>query len=325
MNKECLCRKLKICRLFAVVAIVVAALTLAHCATAETKGPQPTVSIDFALDSGETFAAKVRSVDAGIFDGEGNYLRTERVENPGKGMQIALDPGDYRLVFWGNVGKSTKIDDIDNGGAGRVVHNDAIFDMAGMHVMREIDPLYYGPYGNTAAQWPGMSLSYLPLTVTGELQSRKVTLVHAFREFGFFVSGLPEGEFPVVELDGCPEALCYSGMMETGERQIQCCRTRSCQMNGIRYVVASFRTFRFNDDCNVDIVVRDAEHETELYRTSLADAVMRGSGGEQQTERTGFVLGFSDSGSDPDGNVRVDISIVPWNEKTMDVALRQVE
>lgn len=272
------------------------------------------VDIDFALDGGGGFAGRVSSVDVGIFDGEGVYLRTERVGAAAlaayAGINLSLVPGDYRLVFWANLDAATKIDNRGAYWEWRLVHADGLFDAGGVCVTGRADPLWYAPCGaavrGNAARVGATPQSYYPLTVTAAAgpQRHAVGFVHAYRTLDIYVEGLPDDDAPLVEVSGLPAGLSYSGARAIGTTVTHLQQTSPVEKLGRRYAAASFRTFRFDDARGIDIAVRGADGE-KLYSIPLTEALAAGGGDTAQVSIE-FVIGFRS------GTASVSISIPDW-------------
>jgi hypothetical protein len=241
--------------------------------------PPPTsVSFDFVLSSGEHFGERVTAVNVGVFDGDGNYMHTERVGKADlethEGMDLALPPGDYRFVFWANMNGSTNVEGLDGGFAGRITHSEDIFD-ENHHIVGQTDPLFYAPFGvppPAASRAKAVSQDYYPLTIEEEkIDTHIISFIHAYRIIEIFIVGMDEGVFPMVELERLPSALSYNGMMRLQGTVDQTQRTAPLVKGGKTYAMGRFRSFWFDDPEGVEIAISDADGE--FFRIPLDEAI----------------------------------------------------
>jgi hypothetical protein len=292
-------------------AMLSALLSLSGCITEQMDDctdeiiiPTRGVNLDFVLNSGEKFGQRIITVDVGIFDGRGNYLRSERASKEQiavrEGMDLALDPGDYRLVFWANMNGSTKFANVDTWMSAKVVHEDRLFDPGGRHVTGQTDPLYYAPFPETSSD-PTMTRAseFYPLTVTGkESQRHTVSFTHAYRILDIYIYGLKD-MLPSVRIEGLPAGLSYSGMKKLSDNVNQLQKTLPFEREGQKYAAASFRSFRFDEAGEIDIVLLDA-NGGEFYRIPLDQAIAQ-SGFDVGQLTIQLLIGFRD------GNVEITI------------------
>jgi hypothetical protein len=282
--------------------------------------PPDIIKLDFRLTSGESFKENVYSVEVGIFDGDGNFIRSERVEqsaiNEFEGMLLSLDPGNYRLVFWGNVNGDTKID-----GIGTVSPQVVYSEIAGTDPGNVIDAekLYYAPYG-TNSQGEKAPLPYYALTVpaTGSYTDI-VYFTPAHRSLKIYIEGL-EG-LPTVDIQGLPAGLDYFGMEELTRLVNTSHRTSLTDKEGTTYATTAFDTFHFNDLEEIYIVIRD-EAGNVVLRVSLADAVEQ-SGADPDDIILELVFRFSPDPGSGNYNVKVDITMPDWDSEDTEVDLKK--
>lgn len=280
------------------------------------------VALDFSLDGGGNFAEKITSVNVGIFDGEGNYLRTERVGHDDisarEGMNLALDPGEYRLIFWGNLEGEANLTcnckkcngkTVDPGNAcrmGKCGRN--------LRITGEAGDLYYASGGEMTTRGKGCgkgsgkAQEYYPLTVDGKGQTHEIVFTPAYRSLGVLIKGLPADKLPDVVFERLPAGLNYSGMEPSGETVSLSRHTKLVKANGTEYAAATFNTFRFDDGDNVEMVV--SNEGKELFRTPLAEAL---SGSTDADLSTGIVLDFT--------GLNVTVTVQDWTTVNMDVIL----
>lgn len=255
-----------------------------------TPTPEPgtqLVDLDFQLVSGAAFVSNVRSVDVTILDAVGNYVRTEKVKSVDN-MQLSLPVGNYRLVFWGNLGANSMVDE------GWITHA-----APGVNV----DKLYYGPcVGVTRA---GEAQSYFPLSVTENGGEGVINFTHAHRTLALYIDGFPANEQPSVEMSGLPAGLSFSGMSVQGGTTSQTVTAKPVSKDEKTYSLATFNTFRFDDPSGITIVIRNAAGE-EVVTTTLADML---NGVDYDTEKIEIELVVKVDFI----NASVDISLPGWD------------
>ncbi len=108
--------------------------------------PNNNVKIDFTLFGGGVFTDDVTSVIAVLFDDEGTYIPPAITINKDSleqyaGMEMALDPGDYRMVFWANIGENTEVKVVDD--IPIIIYKNA--DRTSRRVVGNGDPVWYAP------------------------------------------------------------------------------------------------------------------------------------------------------------------------------------
>jgi len=236
------------------------------------------VTLQFKLRSGESFKSNVSSVYVGYFDGNGTYIKSERIEqaaiNEFEGMVVTLAPGDYRMVFWANVNDNTKIDGVD-GSSPKVTYSQ--MTTANPPVVGNGNDVYYAPYGlpTRAGEEP---LEYYALTVpAGATYSDVIYFTHAHRSLEIYIKGLSGNPYklPTVELTGLPAGLKYFGMEELVNPPLTVTsrhNTSLVTMDNIVYAAAGIHTFLFEDMEGINIIIRDSDGN-ELYNIPLADAI----------------------------------------------------
>ena len=269
-----------------------------------------TVSFDFSLSDGGRFSDKVTSVEAGVFDYRGNFLRTERVKVAClAGMYMNLAPGDYRLVFWANMNGSTRLENNGVGDEWRVVLSEAMFDRDRRRVIGQADPLWFAPW-EPGSRSTGEPLGYFPLRVTGAKEQREsVVFTQAYRTLDIYVEGTG-GASTSVEIEGLPTGLHYSGLKCSPARATYVRTTVPVARDGKNYDAASFRTLHFDDTEGINIVLKDAVSSGEMFRTTLAEAISRAGINPEETD-IDLVLSSM--------NGRVEISVPNWNKDKIDV------
>ncbi len=286
--------------------LLLSAVSLAGCFKQDYSicPPERNVRLDFRLVGEENFTRHVTSVDAYIYDAEGTYLRTERLEEhhlgEHEGMYLTLDPGDYRMVFWANLNGNTSVTGHE-GDSGEVGHADHRHNDDGVLTVNG-DQLWYGPSTPPTRATGGTPQEHYALTIPEEGEySDVIHFTHAHRSLEIYVKGL--SDMPTVDIEGLPAGLQHKGMEVLTETVIASHKTSPVEKDGTGYAATTFDTFYFKDIEGIEIVIRN-DAEAELYRMSLADAIAQ-------------------SEADPDGRViqlvftflngNVEVTMPGWN------------
>jgi hypothetical protein len=245
------------------------------------------VRIDLGLTSNEDFARNVASVDAYIYDAVGNYIYTEHLDKHEldnyQGMELRLDPGEYRMVFWANMGTNTVANGYE-GDSGYVSYTDNSYNSAGV-VTTNADHLWYAPYIIQRSDDRGSPQDYYSLIVPAQgVYSDVVLFGYAYRSLEIYVEGLTA--LPTLYVEGLPERLGFNAMKEMPNQTVTVSHeTESVEQNGVEYAITTFDSFYFEDvtESGTEIVIRNADG-TELSRMTLADAIAES--GADPTART---------------------------------------
>jgi hypothetical protein len=264
---------------------------------------EPNVRFDFRVAGSAAFNDVISTVNVSIFDDGGNYIETRHVESVSD-IELVLQRGDYRFVFWGNMSGNTKFEGMD-AAAPRITYS----DNNGPVVTADADKLYYAPHGVLSRAGEGPQ-SHFALTVTGpQMHSNEVWFGHAHRSLNIFVEGLAEP--PVVDIEGLPAGHGVFGRGRLDETVTVSHETEFVEKESKRYAAASFDTFYFDDTEGIYIVVRSTAG-TELYRISLADA-MAEVGSDPAQINIDLIISFIN------GNVRVTLPAWSGGETGVDL------
>lgn len=241
------------------------------------------VTLEFRLEDGSVFKDKVSSVTVGIFDGNGSYLKTERIEqaaiNEYAGMTVTLQPGDYRMVFWANINGNTKVEGLstsESRSAPRITYSHIDDASKGNPTTGNGDRVYYAPYGASRAD--AAPQEYYALTVPeSDDYSDVIYFTHAHRSLEIYIKGLSQNPatLPKIEISGLPAGLKYFGMsslISDPTKVIASQGTSLVTQDGTVYSAAAFDTFLFNDMEGINIIIRDIDGN-ELYSIPLVDAI----------------------------------------------------
>jgi hypothetical protein len=214
-------------------------------------------------------------VDAYIYDAAGNYLQTEHLDKSDleiyQGMTLRLDPGDYRMVFWANVGANTVVSGYEDA-SGYVGYSNGSYNSQGI-VTANADRVWYAPSISQRSEGKGVPQDYYSLTVPEQgVFSDVVLFTYAYRSIEIFVEGLTA--LPTLYVEGLPESLGFTAMATRTGTVTASHRTEPVEQSGVEYAVSTFDSFYFEDTAEggMEIVIRNTAG-TELCRMSLVDAI----------------------------------------------------
>jgi hypothetical protein len=274
------------------------------------------VKIDFRLFDGGVFTNNVSSVIAVVFDSAGRYIPPAIMLDQTTlfqyaGVELALAPGDYRMVFWANVGDNTEI---------KVVNGVPIITYKNVTGENEVlgngDPVWYAPaIAATRAGEVPQPLEYYSFTVPEEGDfTDVVSFTETHNSVNIYIKGLPldSAALPTVELTNLASAAEFYGMdpltdpMPTVTSAVQ---TVVTEKESVFYALAAFDTSPLGDMEGIDIVVKNAAGD-ENYRVALINAIAESNAnpGDHEIE---LILNFID------GIINGAVVITDWKEEEL--------
>ncbi len=274
------------------------------------------VRIAFSLFDEGVFTDEITSVTAVLFDGQGRHIPPATTLGKADlkqyaGMELALAPGDYRMVFWANVDDNMEIRDVD----GILVVAYKNLDETGQQVLGNGDPVWYAPaVAATRAEGNARPLRYYHFTVpargdyTGE-----VAFTKAHNSVNVCIGGLPtdDASMPIVEITNLASAVTFFGMQPLDNPLptiTSAMQTVAIQMDNTPYALATFNTFSLGNMAEMYIVVKNAAG-IEIFRIPLADAIVQ-SGADPTAHDTNLLLTFSE--------LNVTVGIWDWENNDLD-------
>ena len=272
---------------------------------------EPNVKIGFTLFGEGVFADEITLVTAVLFDGQGTYIPP--VITLGKtaleryaGVELALDPGEYRMVFWANMDDNTEIRVID--GTPVITYKD--FGGAAQQVLGNGDPLWYAPAVAAArAGENAQPLRYYEFTVPADGNyTGEVAFTKAHNAVNILIEGLPpdDASMPTVEITNLASAVTFYGMQPLDDplpTVTSAVQTVAIQIDNVPYALAAFDTFPLGDMAGMYIVVKNAAG-IEIFRIPLTDAIAQ-SGADPTAHEINLRLTF--------GGLNVTVGIWDWD------------
>ncbi len=276
------------------------------------------VKIDFTLFDGEgPFTDEITSVIAVLFDDQGTYIPPaitldKAMLDRYPGLEMTLAPGEYRMVFWANVGENTEIRVVD--GTPVIIYKNA--DGSQEQVLGNGDPVWYAPAVAAArVDANAQPLDHHDFTVTADGNfTDQVAFTQTHHSVNVYIDGLPldAASMPTVEITGLACAAEFYGMAPLDE-PLPCItssvRTTIAQKDDKSYALAAFETSPLGAMEDMQLVVVDAVGD-EIYRVPLADAITQ-SGADPVAHETNLLLTFSTD----NGNLTLTVEITEWDDE----------
>lgn len=165
-------------------------------------------------DGTSIFADKIYGIDVMVYDANHHYVAQGRLSktdlNEFPGIRFTLEPGEYRVVCWGNITNNSNIFGISDAGVFGECYLETVSDATGC-------PIYYGPEKEiTDRDTPivvrgsgtGIDNADHTLVVQPNKQNTKdILLTQAHRNIKVFVKGYEtavEGAAPTVQMTDMP-------------------------------------------------------------------------------------------------------------------------
>jgi len=159
------------------------------------------VSLHFSLldkKGAEVFAEHIESTELMLFR-DGGFHSHRALPTPALGpdreVKLTLDPGEYTVVAWGNVGDRCTM--TDPAGLSTAADGTVRYGVTGAGC----DPLYYAPspaLGLTRGFNPDKELIRFTVPESGDL-SQTIRMTHAHNKLDIYVKGY--GKLPLIEVE----------------------------------------------------------------------------------------------------------------------------
>ncbi len=267
--------------------------------------PPPTavnnVKIDFALfNPQDLFTDEISSVIAVLFDGQGTYIPPTKTLDKAAldqypGIEMALAPGDYRMVFWANVGTNTQIK-VGDDGIPIITYTAA--DGTNQQVIGNGDPVWYAPaVAASRVDQNAQPLENYQFAVPADGNyTDQVSFTETHNSVNVYLHGLPldPTQMPFVEITNLAAAATFYGMDALADPLppvTSSLQTVVIEQDDEPYALAAFETSPLGGKTGMDLVIKDAQGN-EIYRTSLTDAITQ-SGVDPNSHELNILVDFS--------------------------------
>jgi hypothetical protein len=174
-------------RFFQLVTTALLTLTLCGCIDEQDLDEcsvDVTLLFDYTVNGQDRFDETVNTVDVFIFDGNGVYLFTQRLNkfdlDAFQGAHLTLPPGEYKVLAWANVSDHSRFSPFVPG----VTTMDECYVRISSTTTG--DPLYYAPGTGSSANASPYTLN-LP---AGESVTKELEFARAHRTVNVYIKGI---------------------------------------------------------------------------------------------------------------------------------------
>ena len=255
-------------------------LTLSGCINEDTDDCPIEVENNFILkfryvssDPAELFTKKIKGVNVFVFREDGQYVTTQSADLAAltsfAGITFSLDPGNYRIVCWGNASGETFISPLNTSNSITEAFVSHVALRNGTTAVNS-DTLYYA-YDNTV-----LAPSLKATTVTETVIERVLDFHNAYIKVQIYVKGLvdknTQGNLlpPIVEMTGATGG--YNFEMEAIGSPVRYLKTSTFQnISGAQVAGITFYTLRFKDDNPIEILIKKSSDNSTLTTINLKD------------------------------------------------------
>lgn len=304
--------------------ILLSALSLAACIDEDKDdcGPTPTkdnlsIKFDYIYKKEELLKEKIHKIDVFVFDEKGRFVKSQQVDslalNNSSGTGIILEPGNYRIICWGNVSNKSAFSAFNSG---------TLFDnlfLTNVPISTRVaeglrsrngDLLYFAP--NNVIN----DLSDIPLTkVSQESITNDTIYFHsAHAQINVYVKGLEDrgtdgnNLAPTIELTEIPQEYNFK-MQSTGKVITYSDQSTYQVIAGERIAAKTFYTPVLRNQNPIQIKIRKSSDNSILTTISLEKFLKENNlsveGAEQQI--ISILIGFKQTS--------VEITLPGWQEE----------
>lgn len=236
------------------------------------------LTLEFVLTDekgNDVFPDKIHKVDVFIFDRAGQLVERQTVDRNllsfFAGTELYLNPGDYRIVCWGNAGDKTVFDEATRG----CLFADASVSNCTLNeYMRAAngDPLYYGPQTTTQSQ------TFIITVPEQGSKTASVSFCRAHIKIEVYIKGFVDKTTqnvllpPIVELTNIPGS--YDFEMQSFGSAI-CYRDVTSYRNveGKEMAVIDFYTPCFEPDAPIQVLIGKSSDESIVTTINLKEFI----------------------------------------------------
>lgn len=229
------------------------------------------ISLKFLLrdggGDGNVFKSNISTVELGIYNDKGALVMTKHISQTElaefEGVKLALDPGLYHVVGWGNTGNNTHYEGVD---APHPYGPHITYNNISSNRVTDTDKVYYAPKCVSLIGTADFSGAYRMMVdpVTGHAGVLEFTAAH--RTIKVYIEGY--NGMPVVELLNVPEGLEWFGMKwlsdayDSKPALTASKATIPAERENVWYDYATFDVFHFDADNDIILnIIDNTTHE----------------------------------------------------------------
>ena len=293
--------------------------------------PVENVTLNFRLPTGPgeacTFLDNVQSASTAIYNQNGDLIQlietTDAHHREFQGIKTTLEPGEYRVISWGNAGGYTDHNNTDyhyRPGTNANVSYKTVTDGC----VGNCDALYYAPntvdhhHGNTrVGTGHGNEAGEYEMTVSQLGHVGTLDFRHAHRVVNVYVRNFNDGQgntTPTVRLTDIPDGLNFGGMslIQGGQKVNAELSSEMVTVDGKQYAMASFNTFLFHlMDTESDVELLHPSTGEVVYTAHIHDVHDPAADDPDSTDPVEIVIEFF-------GDTAVEVTIPDWDPEEVD-------
>lgn len=220
----------------------------------------------------ELFIKKIKKVDVFVFKESGQYVTTQSADLTAltsfAGISLNLDPGNYRIVCWGNATGKTFISPMSANSLMKDAYISHVSLRDGTAAING-DTLYYALDNLT---FP----SSLKATTSETVIERVLNFHNAYIKMHIYVKGFTDKDSqgnllaPIIEMTGVTGS--YNFDMQSFGNTVRYLNTSAYEnILGERIAKVTFHTLRFKDDNPIEIKIKKSSDGSTLTTISLKD------------------------------------------------------
>lgn len=268
-------------------------------------------------DGSDNFSEKIKRVDVLVFNSENKFVRAESVEKTDldkfHGTSMALEPGEYRIVCWANIGDNTRMSDL---------HSEAMFETSYVETISPACgcPLYYAPYKEVVTRGVAQLTDYSIYTLVVPERNtveKELDFIRAHRSVNVYVKGyehIDDGDntSPVVEGANLPARYNFRLEVDPERRNFKRVTEDFTAPEGV-VQHAQFLTHYYDVEDDIFINVLKSSDESQVTSVNLKQYI-----DEKQIsdlDDIDMLITIEEGGAD------ITISLPPWNSSVVQPGL----
>ena len=230
-----------------------------------------TINFRYADAGSDPFTKYIEKVNLSVYRPDGSFVGSYQIDKASldqfTGIELKLDPGEYRIVCWGNVLNYTHIDNqaATPFGDETLTHNNTTSENG--------DPLFYGP---RLSNIDNPDVFKITVSSSGKMTTETIDFGAAHNIIEVSVKGFIDNVsgtttiLPIVELTNIPQGYNFAMQPLTGTMSYSR-RAGAATVSGTQIGLAEFNVPQFKNDNQIMILIKNPSDNTIAYHMSLKD------------------------------------------------------
>ena len=230
-----------------------------------------TIMFRYSDAGSDPFTDYIEKVNLSVYRADGSFVGTHQIDKASldrfTGIELNLDPGEYRIVCWGNVLDYTNINNhsttpfID----GVLKHNTTTPENG--------DPLFYGP---RLSNIDNPDVFKITVSSSGQMTTETIDFGPAHNIIEVSVKGFVDNvsgtttNLPIIELANLPQGYNFAMQPLTGTMNYSR-RAEAATVSGTPIGLAEFNVPQFKNDNPIMILIKNPSDNSTAYYLSLKD------------------------------------------------------